>query len=166
MAVRKTTLVKLLTVCISLLYLISCSSVNTLIDTDEHIFWNYNQRLVLGAALEKVGTRYKAAATGPNGFDCSGLMYYSFSKANIKMARTSASQATMGYSVDVSEAIPGDLLVFADKGRVNHVGVVYQARGGQLKMIHSSSSKGVVIEEVLQSGYWRSRLVDVRRILD
>lgn len=151
---------------VSILFLFSCSSVNTLMDTDEHTFWNQSQRVVLGAALEKVGTRYKAAATGPHGFDCSGLMYYSFSKADIKMARTSASQATMGYSVKVADAIPGDLLVFADRGRVNHVGVVYQIRNGQLKMIHSSSSKGVVVEEVLQSNYWKSRLVDVRRILN
>lgn len=146
--------------------LFSCSSVNTLMDTDEFTFLNYDQRLVLGAALEKVGKRYKAASTGPNGFDCSGLMYYSFGKANIQMGRTSGSQATMGYSVKVSEAIPGDLLVFANKGRIHHVGMVYKNRDRQLIMVHSSSSRGVVIEDVLSSNYWKSRLVDVRRILN
>ncbi len=162
----KSFFIKIIIVFVLAIGVISCNSVDTLLDTDDSVFLNYDQRTVLGAALEKVGKRYKAASTGPNGFDCSGLMYYSFGKANIQMGRTSGSQATMGYSVKVAEALPGDLLVFADRGRINHVGMVYQNKNGLLKMVHSSSSKGVVIEEVLRSNYWKSRLVDVRRILN
>lgn len=145
--------------------IIGCASVHH-VSSLEKMDLTPTQRIVLTTAYNQLGKRYKAGGTSPKGFDCSGLVFYSFSKAKMEMARTSSSLATMGYSVNKSDALPGDLLIFADKGRIHHVGIVYENRRGKLSMIHSSSSKGVIIEDVLGSSYWKPRLIDVRRIID
>lgn len=144
---------------------IGCASVHQ-VSSLEKMDLAPTQRIVLSNAYNQLGKKYKAGGTSPKGFDCSGLVFYSFSKAKMEVARTSSSLATMGYSVKKSEARPGDLLIFADKGRIHHVGIVYENRRGRLNMIHSSSSKGVVIDDVFSSAYWKNRLIDVRRIIE
>jgi len=47
---------------------------------------------------------------------------------------------------------------------VFHVGIISKRNKGQLWMIHSSSSKGVVEEEILSNSYWRPKLNIIKRI--
>jgi cell wall-associated NlpC family hydrolase len=67
---------------------------------------------MLTAAMSRRGLPYVWGATGPNSFDCSGLVQWSFAQAGIVMPRVAADQALSGPAVPVSQLAPGDLLFY------------------------------------------------------
>ncbi|MFJ2580537.1 NlpC/P60 family protein [Kitasatospora aureofaciens] len=77
----------------------------------------------LSYAATKVGSPYGWGDTGPNSFDCSGLMVWAFDQAGATLPRTSQAQAGAGTRIgtDLSQAQPGDLLIFF--GDAHHVGI-------------------------------------------
>lgn len=111
------------------------------------------------------GTNYKYGGRNKKGFDCSGLAYYVFGNFGIKLDRSSGMQARQGTKKPLDQLEPADLLFFGNKGKVNHVGIVLKATKHELLMIHSSSSKGVIIENVYLSSYWKNRLLFAKEIL-
>jgi hypothetical protein len=80
---------------------------------------------VITAALSRVGAPYVWGATGPNGFDCSGLMGWAFNAAGISLPRTAAQQALAGPQIPLNQVKPGDLLFWAydtnDPTFIDHV---------------------------------------------
>jgi len=91
-----------------------------------------NASVAVEAALAQLGKPYQWGATGPNSFDCSGLMVYAWRQAGVTLPRTSASQFANLRSVSRSELQPGDL-VFAGSPRVHHVGMYI----GSGQIVHS-----------------------------
>jgi cell wall-associated NlpC family hydrolase len=79
----------------------------------------------LTAALTKIGDPYSWGASGPNTFDCSGLMMWAYEQAGIQLPRTSQEQASVGTAVpSLAQAQPGDLVIFnAEDGYEGHVGM-------------------------------------------
>ncbi|MBV2153620.1 C40 family peptidase [Kitasatospora sp. SUK 42] len=75
----------------------------------------------LAAAVRMIGSPYVYGATGPHAFDCSGLMYYSWRQAGVTLPRTSQAQANAGQRISLSEARPGDLVIFYRD--MHHVGM-------------------------------------------
>ncbi|MEV7024560.1 NlpC/P60 family protein [Kitasatospora sp. NPDC093558] len=75
----------------------------------------------LAAAVRMIGSPYVYGSTGPRAFDCSGLMYYSWRQAGVSLPRTSQAQAYAGQRVSLSEARPGDLVIFYRD--MHHVGM-------------------------------------------
>ncbi len=75
----------------------------------------------LAAAVARIGTPYVYGASGPGAFDCSGLMYWSWRQAGVTLPRTSQGQASAGQRVALSDARPGDLVIFY--GDRHHVGM-------------------------------------------
>ncbi|WP_406093556.1 NlpC/P60 family protein [Kitasatospora purpeofusca] len=75
----------------------------------------------LAAAVRMIGSPYVYGSTGPKAFDCSGLMYYSWRQAGVTLPRTSQAQAFAGQRVSISEARPGDLVIFYRD--MHHVGM-------------------------------------------
>ena len=67
---------------------------------------------MIKAALSRKGLPYVWGATGPDSFDCSGLVQWSFAQAGISMPRVAAEQALSGPAVPVSQLAPGDLLFY------------------------------------------------------
>jgi cell wall-associated NlpC family hydrolase len=67
---------------------------------------------MLAAAMSRKGKPYVWGGSGPNVFDCSGLVQWSFAQAGITMPRVAADQALTGPSVPVSQLQPGDLLFY------------------------------------------------------
>jgi peptidoglycan DL-endopeptidase CwlO len=65
----------------------------------------------LDAARTKVGAQYVWGATGPNSFDCSGLVQWAYKQAGVSIPRTSFEQANVGSPVSVSELRPGDIVI-------------------------------------------------------
>ena len=107
-----------------------------------------------------IGTRYRYGGTSPDrGFDCSGLMCYVLAPEGVRLPRTSSEQARHWQKKSVKDAVVGDLIFFGTGNRVTHVGLVAERTRNTLVMIHSSSSKGVRRDEVLNSPYWKSRLL-------
>ncbi|MFI6155691.1 NlpC/P60 family protein [Kitasatospora sp. NPDC051170] len=74
-------------------------------------------------AASKIGSPYVYGASGPDTFDCSGLMVWAFNQANVSLPRTSQEQAHAGTRIggDLSGAQPGDLLIFYTDA--HHVGI-------------------------------------------
>ena len=92
----------------------------------------------LDHAMSKVGSPYRYGASGPNAFDCSGLVSWAFKKAGKSLPRTSRAQSKVGTPVSRNELQPGDLVFFYKP--VSHVGIYI----GNNKIVHASTRKSPV----------------------
>ena len=113
---------------------------------------------ILITAKKQLGTPYVWAGSSPDGFDCSGFTSYVMSKNGSKLPRRAVDQYNDAPKVKVKNAQKGDLVFFDNGSGVSHVGIVVSEKGSPLMMIHSSSSKGVIITDVTKSAYWTKRL--------
>ncbi|MEY9835946.1 NlpC/P60 family protein [Streptacidiphilus sp. EB103A] len=75
----------------------------------------------LAAAESALGKPYVYGSAGPGSFDCSGLMYWSWRHAGVTLPRTSQGQAFAGQRIPLSQARPGDLVIYY--GDMHHVGM-------------------------------------------
>ncbi|MEU9053917.1 NlpC/P60 family protein [Streptomyces sp. NPDC048384] len=75
----------------------------------------------VAAAHSALGRPYVWGANGPSGFDCSGLIQWSYAQAGVAMPRTSQGQRYAGRQVPLSEAQPGDVVTY--RGDASHVGM-------------------------------------------
>jgi cell wall-associated NlpC family hydrolase len=73
--------------------------------------------IAVRAALSRLGRPYVWGATGPDQFDCSGLVQWSYAQAGIHLDRTTYQQINDGVPVPRSQVRPGDL-VFPHAGHV------------------------------------------------
>ncbi|WP_242015653.1 C40 family peptidase [Robertkochia marina] len=122
---------------------------------------------IINTALSYNGTRYKYGGTSKKGMDCSGLIYTSFQSADIPLQRSSAAMATQGEPVEVTEVKKGDLLFFTtgrSNERINHVGLVVEVNNDNIRFIHATTSRGVMVSS-LREGYWNHAFHHARRIL-
>ncbi|MCU7616532.1 C40 family peptidase [Chryseobacterium sp. PBS4-4] len=122
---------------------------------------------IIKDAEKYLGSPYKFAGNTSSGFDCSGLTTKIFDDNGLKLPRRSSDQANTGKSIDVEEVKPGDLLFFATAGgnKVSHVGIVHTIEnGGEIKFIHASTSKGVIISS-LNEKYWNKAYLHAQRVL-
>ena len=58
----------------------------------------------------------------------------------------------------------GDLIFFGGKDNITHVGIITVNKKNQLMMVHSSSSRGVIEENVLESDYWLRRMKYITKL--
>lgn len=93
----------------------------------------------LAAGLTRVGDPYVWGATGPDQFDCSGLVQWAFRHVGINLPRTSQEQATVGTPVSRDQLQPGDVVFFYSDA--SHVGI-YAGNG----MILHASTFGVPVK--------------------
>ncbi|AZM52808.1 hypothetical protein DMA15_09535 [Streptomyces sp. WAC 01529] len=75
----------------------------------------------IAAARSAVGRPYVWGANGPSGFDCSGLMQWSYAQAGVGLPRTSQAQRYAGRQVPLAQAQPGDLVAYRDDA--SHIGM-------------------------------------------
>ncbi|MCH2046716.1 MAG: C40 family peptidase [Saprospiraceae bacterium] len=123
---------------------------------------------IIQEAEKHKGIKYKYAGKDPKGFDCSGFTYYVCSKFDIKLSGSSSMQSKQGNEIPIAKAKPGDLLFFGRNGRagkIQHVGLVYKNSSDGLYMIHSSSKRGIVIDNVTTSKYWKPKLLFAKEII-
>ena len=121
---------------------------------------------LIQSASDKIGTRYRSGGTTTAGFDCSGLMYSTFGLIDIKLPRTSIEQSSFGERIENMNAQKGDLIFFKTNGRsrINHVGMVVEVEGDEIKFIHSSTHSGVIISSTKEA-YYKRTFAQVNRIL-
>ena len=117
---------------------------------------------IISNAKKHLGTPYVWGGTTPKGFDCSGLVQYVFAQSGIKLPRTTTEQYKIGTYVPKSNLQPGDLVFLQNTYRagISHVGIYI----GDGKMIHASSSKGVVISD-LSGSYYTRHYYGARRVI-
>ncbi|MCM2577620.1 C40 family peptidase [Streptomyces meridianus] len=92
---------------------------------------NERAALAVGYAYEALGKPYVWGATGPSGYDCSGLTLAAWKAAGVSLPRTSYTQINAGQRVPRSQLAPGDLVFFYSG--ISHVGLYI----GGGKMIHA-----------------------------
>jgi len=123
---------------------------------------------IIESASKNLGAPYKYAGTTKSGFDCSGLVFTTFSQYDIKLPRSSADQAKVGIDLgkNISKAQKGDLIFFKtnNHSKINHVGIVTKTKDDEVEFIHSSTSRGVIISSTKESYYERT-LAQINRIL-
>lgn len=139
----------------------SSASVNTGSVTSTNASKEKNAKQALTDKASKyIGTRYRyGSCDAKQGFDCSGLVYHVAKSQEIVLPRSSHTMATAGPHIPWKKAEPGDLIFFGDNNRINHVGIVEKNKGNEFWIIHSSSSSGVVREDILVSDYWKKRVM-------
>ncbi len=123
---------------------------------------------IITFAKKFLGTPYRYAGSTPSGFDCSGFIYYVMGNFGFSLTRTSYGLAEFGRTVKLADIRPGDLMFF--KGRnvnstqIGHVGMVIEVGPGVIKFIHSSTSRGVVIDNFYTSKYYIPRFIKAKRL--
>ena len=117
---------------------------------------------VLSKAMTLLGTPYRwGGATPDGGFDCSGLVGYVFRTAiGLDLPRVSRQMATAGEAVDRASLVPGDLVFFGRKGKVNHVGIYV----GEGRFLHAPRTGRDVTVSSLDDGYWAGKFLSARRV--
>ena len=98
------------------------------------------QKMILEVAEDWIGTPYKYGGIDKNGIDCSGFTYIVFLTVGKVLPRTAEQQYLYTKRISIKELDVGDLIFFARKGKISHVGIY----SGNNTMIHASSSNGVI----------------------
>ena len=111
----------------------------------------------VGVAMSELGKPYVWAAAGPDSFDCSGLVVYSFAAVGKSLPHSTYALYSMGAPVSRDQLEPGDLVFFDGLG---HVGIYIG--GGQF--VHAPHTGDVVKVSNLDEGWYASSYVGARRI--
>lgn len=123
---------------------------------------------VISVGKTFLGIPYRWGGTSESGFDCSGFIRHIFDWFGIRLPRTSREMAHVGSYVSRSELQKGDLIFFSGRnvnsGVIGHIGIVVEVTNEAVKMMHSSSSKGVHIEDLNKSDYFSKRYMTARRL--
>jgi cell wall-associated NlpC family hydrolase len=122
---------------------------------------------IVANALNYKGVKYKYGGTTKRGMDCSGVIYVAFGEENFQLPRVSREMAKQGKKISLKRVAKGDLLFFKTRKsykNINHVGLVVSNINGQIRFIHSTTSKGVIVS-LLSQKYWSKAFVKATRVL-
>ncbi len=113
-------------------------------------------------AAQLVGKPYRYGGASPSiGFDCSGLVQWSYAQAGRKLPRSTDEQRVVAQRIKVSELRPGDLIFFDQEGKKNsHVGI-YVGNG---EFVHAPSSGKRVRRDRVDAPYWSKHISEARRL--
>ena len=111
-------------------------------------------------AVDVRGKPYRAGGSTPRGFDCSGLVHYSYAQVNTKLPRSTEGLWANSRAVPRKEIRPGDLLFFHQEGKRNSQVAIYI--GGD-RFVHAPSSGKKVSTASLSDPYWRRHFAAARR---
>jgi cell wall-associated NlpC family hydrolase len=96
---------------------------------------------VVSFVRSQVGKSYVMGATGPDAYDCSGLVQAAYRTIGVDLPRVSQDQSTAGTQVSLSDLQPGDILYWGGAGSAYHVAIY--VGGGEFIGAQNPSS-GVV----------------------
>ncbi|HFR4143920.1 C40 family peptidase [Bacillus cereus] len=115
---------------------------------------------VIDLALKQLGKPYVEAGTGPNGFDCSGFIYYVFKNNGYNIVRTSVA-GYWGMVTKISDPQPGDLVFLQNtyKAGPSHLGI-YLGNG---EYIHAADETTGVIKSKINSSYTQKHFLGYAR---
>lgn len=118
-------------------------------------------------AKKYIGSKYQYAGRSPQGFDCSGFTHFIMKNYDVDLVPISREQEKQGKVIAVDKAKPGDLLFFrrSKNGTVFHVALVVANDKDGTVIVHSSSSRGVVMDNISTNSYWKSKVITARDVL-
>ena len=123
------------------------------------------QKILLDTAFSYLGTPYRHGGVTRKGMDCSGFVSTTFKSIAVPLSRSSQEMATQGRKISLENVQVGDLLFFktTKRNRISHVGMVVDI-DGDVKFIHSSSKRGVVISS-LSDAYYKKAFRMAKRVM-
>ncbi len=107
-----------------------------------------------------IGSPYRYGGKSPAGFDCSGLVYFSYAQIGVSLPRTSRDQYKYATPISLKRAQAGDLLFFQQGPRISHVGIYL----GDGRFVHAPSTGRRVTIANLNDGHYRRIFVGAGRI--
>ena len=110
-------------------------------------------------AVGQVGMPYRYGGAEPGGFDCSGLIHYSYHRAGKTVPRTTSQLWNATTTVDRKDMRVGDVLFFRIDGKMSHVGMYL----GNSRFVHAPSSGKTVSVESLRNDYYRHAFIRAGR---
>ena len=122
---------------------------------------------IASTAKNQVGKEYVLNASGPDEFDCSGLVYYVLNECGIAVDRKDCA----GYAQNedwskiesLSDVKAGDILFFCgEDGKIKHAGIAVSSKN----MIDASSSHGKVVKRSCNTDYWNRHFAFARRVVE
>lgn len=121
---------------------------------------------MINNAMDFIGVNYRGGGTSRAGMDCSGMVTAVFNIFGMKLPRSSNEMAKVGEKLKDDEIKKGDLVFFKTNGRdtINHVGIVVEADGDEIKFIHSSTQRGVIISSTKEP-YYKRAFAQANRVL-
>lgn len=122
---------------------------------------------IIDDATDKIGSPYRYGGTTKSGFDCSGLVFTTFQKNDISLPRTSYEMSKKGTIIKKNECRKGDLIFFKTNGKskINHVGIITEVDDDEIKFVHSSTQRGVIISSTKED-YYRKSFAQINRIVE
>jgi cell wall-associated NlpC family hydrolase len=113
-----------------------------------------------------LGLHYRYAGHSPKtGFDCSGFTNYILNEFGVKVSTCSTTQSRQGLKVSLSEVLPGDLVFFGSKGRIQHVAMVVEKTSNGIFCVHSTCTRGIIVENISTSKYWKPKILFARDVI-
>ncbi|WP_158534963.1 C40 family peptidase [Mucilaginibacter hurinus] len=124
---------------------------------------------LIAYARTLTGIPYAEGSAEPaRGFDCSGFITYVFNHFRIAVPRSSVDFTHVGTQVTITQAKPGDLILFTGTDStirvVGHMGIIVSPLGAPVTFIHSTSGKRKGVTETPLNHYYMGRFVKIVRI--
>lgn len=126
---------------------------------------HYDVEGIIRYAESLLGTPHVMGGYSPSGLDCSGLVKLAHAQFDVTLPHVSQEQARYGNIISPDSVLKrGDLVFFhstyATPNLITHSGIYL----GENKFIHTSSSRGVCISALLDSGYWQQHYLFATRL--
>ncbi|MDD2635154.1 MAG: C40 family peptidase [Bacteroidales bacterium] len=124
--------------------------------------------LVIDYAKSLVGTAYKWGGTTPAGFDCSGFVQHVYKKFGVNLPRMPVDMAAISTKINRQNIRKGDIVYFKgsniNSAEIGHVALIITDYKDDFKMIHATTSKGVIINSFSEYDYWKLRYLFATRL--
>lgn len=118
-----------------------------------------NANAAVSVAMQQLGVPYRYGGATPQGFDCSGLVYYSYGRAGKSLPRTTSGLWSAMRPVAKNELQVGDILFFRISGKMSHVGLYV----GRDQFVHAPASGRVVEVGSLSSPFYDDAFIRAGR---
>lgn len=117
---------------------------------------------IVYSAKQHIGLPYVWGGENPNrGFDCSGLVKFTFQEFNINLPHRADLQYNYGQSVSMKDLKPGDIVFFRSGGYpIGHVGIYI----GKDQFIHAPRRGKPIQVSPMNKGWYKNRFVGAKRI--
>ena len=118
---------------------------------------------IVETALGQVGRPYRYGGDSPEGFDCSGLVEYSYAEAGIQVPHNTSALRSSGSHIALGDARPGDLLFYRFNSSPYSLHVaIYLGHG---KMVHAPAHGKQVLVIHTDDSPWPGRFLGAVRVL-